>query len=176
MDVERIMVFIDGPNLSAAAYEAKIRIDFEKMLRELVGKRRLVEAQYIDSVRPENLEKKLSFHNVLRSIGFKVDPLVYDKMVGQGRWEEKGVDVTVATKMLVEACRDRYDIAILVAGDLDYFPAVEGVKDLGKSVEIAFFPSHTSSWFLNPPRLTFDLSAMAERIMRESENDSGEDE
>jgi uncharacterized LabA/DUF88 family protein len=50
---------------------------------------------------------------------------------------EKAVDVKLATDLIV--LRDIYDVAIIVSGDQDYVPAVEVVKDSGKSVvNIAF--------------------------------------
>ena len=51
---------------------------------------------------------------------------------------EKGVDVAIATDMLRRAYSNVYDTAILISGDADLVPAVEGIKDLGKHVENAF--------------------------------------
>jgi uncharacterized LabA/DUF88 family protein len=51
------------------------------------------------------------------------------------KWEiraEKAVDVKLATDLIV--LRDSYDIAVIVAGDQDYVPAVQYVKDTGKRV------------------------------------------
>ena len=41
--------------------------------------------------------------------------------------------------MVLEAARDRYDIALLFTGDEDFVPAIEATKDLGKSVYLIFF-------------------------------------
>ena len=53
---------------------------------------------------------------------------------------EKGVDVRLATDMLVHAAWNNYDVAILVSGDADFEPVVRRVRDLGKKVYISFFP------------------------------------
>jgi uncharacterized LabA/DUF88 family protein len=45
---------------------------------------------------------------------------------------EKAVDVKLATDLIM--LRDIYDVAIIVSGDQDYVPAVEEVKDSGKTV------------------------------------------
>lgn len=51
--------------------------------------------------------------------------------------QEKAVDVKLAIDLL--KLRDIYDIAVIVSGDQDYVPAVEVVKDLGKTVvNVAF--------------------------------------
>jgi uncharacterized LabA/DUF88 family protein len=49
---------------------------------------------------------------------------------------EKGVDVGLATKMMVLGVNKAYETAILVAGDRDYLETVKFVKNLGLRVEI----------------------------------------
>jgi uncharacterized LabA/DUF88 family protein len=50
---------------------------------------------------------------------------------------EKAVDVKLATDLII--LRDIYDVAIIVSGDQDYVPAVQVVKDSGKTVvNVAF--------------------------------------
>ena len=50
---------------------------------------------------------------------------------------EKAVDVKLAVDLIM--LRDIYDIAVIVSGDQDYVPAVQVVKDSGKSVvNVAF--------------------------------------
>jgi uncharacterized LabA/DUF88 family protein len=46
--------------------------------------------------------------------------------------QEKGVDVKLATDMLV--LNDNYDVGIVVSGDADYVPVVQAVKDWGKHI------------------------------------------
>ena len=57
---------------------------------------------------------------------------------------EKGVDVMLATDLVVGAFRDLYDMAIVVSGDGDFFPAMQVAKDQGKHVEVAAFDSNLS--------------------------------
>lgn len=47
---------------------------------------------------------------------------------------EKETDVNLATEMTVGAHTDRYDVAMLVAGDTDYVHAVEAVQATGRKV------------------------------------------
>lgn len=54
-------------------------------------------------------------------------------------YTEKGIDVKIASDMLKLSYNDSYDTAVLVSGDGDFAPAVEGVQDLGKHVENAYF-------------------------------------
>lgn len=52
---------------------------------------------------------------------------------------EKGVDIAIASDMLKFAYSDSYDTAILISGDGDFVSALEGVQNLGKHVENAYF-------------------------------------
>ena len=50
---------------------------------------------------------------------------------------EKEVDTTMVADMLRLAAVNAFDVMVLVSGDADHVPAVEGVKTLGKKVYIA---------------------------------------
>jgi uncharacterized LabA/DUF88 family protein len=50
---------------------------------------------------------------------------------------EKEVDTTMVADMLSLAAVGAFDIAVLVSGDADHAPAVEGVRQLGKKVLVA---------------------------------------
>jgi len=58
---------------------------------------------------------------------------------------EKGVDVGLATKMLMLAVNRAYETAILVAGDKDYLETVQFIKNLGLRVEIISWRQSLSS-------------------------------
>jgi uncharacterized LabA/DUF88 family protein len=57
---------------------------------------------------------------------------------------EKGVDVLLATDLVLNAVKNNYDHAIIVSGDGDFFPAIDAVKKEGKRVEVAAFESNIS--------------------------------
>jgi uncharacterized LabA/DUF88 family protein len=58
---------------------------------------------------------------------------------------EKGVDVGLATKMLMLGINKAYETAILVSGDRDYLETVKFVKGLGLRVEIVSWRNGLSS-------------------------------
>lgn len=58
---------------------------------------------------------------------------------------EKGVDVGVATKLLMLGVNRAYETAILVAGDKDYLETVRFIKNLGLRVEIVSWQKSLSS-------------------------------
>lgn len=65
------------------------------------------------------------------------------------RWityEEKETDVNIASALIEDAVRDRYDVALIVSADADLCPAVRSVKRLcpQKRVVVAFPPRRNS--------------------------------
>ena len=62
---------------------------------------------------------------------------------------EKGVDVGLATKMLVLGVNRAYETAILVSGDRDYLETVQYIKSLGLRVEVVSWRQSLSPQ-LNP--------------------------
>lgn len=61
------------------------------------------------------------------------------KTFSHGYRTEKGVDVKLASHMLVFGFDNQYDVAVLVSGDGDFAPVVEEVQRLGKVVDHAAF-------------------------------------
>jgi uncharacterized LabA/DUF88 family protein len=57
---------------------------------------------------------------------------------------QKGVDVKLATDLLVQSFKNNYDTAVLVTGDGDLAEAVEQVSEEGKHVENVFFQKGSS--------------------------------
>lgn len=51
-------------------------------------------------------------------------------------YTEKGIDVALATKLLVLANNRAFETAILVSGDRDYLETVKAVKSMGIRVEV----------------------------------------
>ena len=149
---DRVIVFIDGSNVLNRLRDIqrdsdrRINLEYGKFVAKLAGERRLVRAYYyaarVDRTRePELYQQQQRFYYNLELIPrfeLRAGRLVYPRTPGANPYE-KGVDVKLATDMLLHAARDNYDVAILVSGDTDFVDAVQGVKDLGKNVEIALF-------------------------------------
>jgi len=139
---ERVMVFIDGSNVLWASKSLNIKINYKKLVDELVGGRRLVRPNFYCSIGVPPSPQQVKFHDSLRFQGFNVITRPV-KMRPQGA-VEKGVDVALVTDMLKSAFADAYDLCILVSGDHDFSEAVKIIKDRGVRVEIAAF-EHTIS-------------------------------
>ena len=53
------------------------------------------------------------------------------------RYEEKAVDVMIATDMVSMAYENKYDVAYLLSADGDFTPAIEKVREAGQKVFVA---------------------------------------
>ena len=62
--------------------------------------------------------------------------MIYDPKWPDVPPREKGIDIRIATDMLVHGHRHNYDTAVLVSGDTDFSDAVQAVKDIGCHTEI----------------------------------------
>lgn len=78
------------------------------------------------------------------------DPTARPRFVEVIRTEEKGSDVNLATRMLVDAFEDKYDCAVLISNDSDLLGPIKVVKQkFGKTVGI-LNPQKRPSYALKP--------------------------
>ena len=149
------MVFIDGSNLFHAARQYGRKYRVQDLCDALVAGRSLVRAYYYGSIPTGGDERTIArqtgFHESLEYAGIAVTAVPLKqrsvefacprcrKKSTVTRHVEKGVDVALVTDMLTFGFRDGYDIALVVAGDVDYLRAVEEVKRIPRRIEIAFF-------------------------------------
>ncbi len=83
----------------------------------------------------QNFQRGIAKHH--NSIEFRRSGAIGYDLFTKRLGKEKTVDVNLGVDLLL--LKDVYDVAILVSGDQDYLPAVQAVKNLGKTViNIAF--------------------------------------
>lgn len=71
--------------------------------------------------------------------------------------EEKITDVYLATEMVADAFNDKYDIALLISGDIDQVPTIEAVKNNHHTKKIvSVFP---------PMRTNDNLAAISHKVL-----------
>lgn len=80
---------------------------------------------------------------------------------------EKGIDVWLASKMLILLSRNAYDTCILCSGDGDYLEAVKEVRNMAKKVElVAFRGSYSRELAEQVTKITF-IEDIADEIRME---------
>lgn len=166
----RVEIFVDASNFhpSVEASGIKHPIAFGRLATELtsaVGGTTLVGLHYVGGVfrephpkdphlNPGEYQERLGrkrdtdrlFARVEAEEGVRVwrETFIYrtpDEKDSR-RIVEKGSDVRTALLMYEGAVQNRYDVAVLVASDADFGPAVQMVSELGKRVVWAYASKH----------------------------------
>jgi len=151
---EKVAVYIDGGNFYRRLKETNFprgkAFDYSKFAEYVTAGRTLISKRYyvgivrnIDGAPKSQamVRSQQKFLSELENTGFVVKRgrIVYDHAI-----REKGVDVKLATDLLVGAFDDWYDTAIIVSSDTDLTPAIEYLKFKKKRIEHVGF-SHKPS-------------------------------
>jgi len=167
----RVAVFIDGNNLFHAARFHNIDIDYNKLLRVLLGDGRLLRAFFYTGV-DVGAERQQGFLLWMRRNGFRVIQKELKTFYDGTR--KANLDVEIAVDMLSLA--GRYDTAVLVSGDEDFVYAVNAVAYKGCRVEIAGFRSNTAPKLIDVSDYFIDLGEIADKVRKEISHGTRYDE
>lgn len=160
---KRVSIFIDGANFyyglkTINKRYSDIFFDFEKFVKEISKKDRLVNFYYYNAPLKENLNKRIYwnqmklFNRIRKISNGKVVLCKRQKRIDGNENEYyiiKGDDIHLALDMFRDACKSKYDKAILVSGDGDFAELVNYVKKEKKEVEIYAFKNLTSMDLIN---------------------------
>lgn len=148
----KISIFIDGSNfyfkMRSLDFKNLSRFNYRGFANWLARERIIVGAGYYIGVvraKPEDdkgqkmRQAQINLFNFLRSKNQNFTIHKGYLMHNDGVYHEKGVDVKIATDLLVGAYENLYDEAIVISSDTDLIPAMEKVKQLGKKVEYIGF-------------------------------------
>ena len=142
----KVMVFIDGMNARCRLEECNWVEDFDVLhLGQRLAGGRILSGIFYYITTPN--QKQLGDEGYSRARHYidavEKQPMVEVKkgyMVDRnGVWEEKMVDVLMASDMVFFAAKNEYDTAILVTADNDLVPAIQRVKNLNHKVELLVF-------------------------------------
>jgi uncharacterized LabA/DUF88 family protein len=161
----RVAVFIDGNNLFHAARFHNIDIDYNKLLRLLLGDGRLLRAFFYTGV-DVGAERQQGFLLWMRRNGFRVVQKELKTFYDGTR--KANLDVEIAVDMLSLA--GRYDTAVLVSGDEDFVYAINAVAYKGCRVEVAGFRSNTAPRLIDVSDFFIDLGEIADMIRKDTHN------
>lgn len=147
----KVALFFDGSNFWIGKESAEVGdIDYWKLAMWLVdqaGGKTLAGAHYYVSVDGDSPQSPFGkFLDFLEcQPGFFVHRLKYGittvkcQKCGDSRQTriEKRVDTTIAVDMLRLAAVNAFDALVLLSGDLDFAPAIDGVHSLGRRAYVA---------------------------------------
>lgn len=137
---QRVGVFIDVQNLyysARAMYQS--RVNFNEILKEAVGGRRLIRA--IAYVVQADMPEEQSFFDALTKAGFEVKKKELQTFAGG---HQKG-DWDVGIAMDIVKLMPKLDVVVLCSGDGDFAPLLEYLQMSGQLTETLAFGKSTSS-------------------------------
>ena|SRR3989344_7119853 len=179
---ERVIILIDGSNFYYSTSKKGKRINFQKLVNELIGNRLLVNVCYY--VAPLDIEidqKKYWSHqrflDKLRQIPkFKVVLCTLKKIKandGKYMFIVKGDDVKMSNTLLMGAVDNLYDVAIVISGDEDFIDSINIVrKRYNKKVGNAYFSKSSSSNLRKACDFTINLDKILDKIIDKNEHES----
>lgn len=135
----RVGIFVDVANVFYASLDAGREIDYPTLLAHTTRGRELVRAYAYTGLDPEN-EAQKKFHRFLTDSGYRV----VAKEVR--RFRDGAMKANLDIELVVDLMRlaPRLDVAVIVAGDGDYAPAIRAITEMGVRVEVICFRRNTS--------------------------------
>lgn len=155
----RVSVFIDGSNLYFKLRELRLRrlleFDFRSFVGELVGPDEAVATRYyIGRIRQDGTKKTEELFRQQQRLIARLRQAGITYCFGYllkagGSYHEKGVDVEMATDILVAAYENQSDRVILVSSDSDLIPAIKKAREKNREVQYVGFTHHPSKALIN---------------------------
>jgi len=139
-NAQRVGVFIDTANLyHSAKHLYKSKVNFGNVVKEAVGNRTLIRAiAYV--IATEGGEEKAFFDALTKS---GIETKSKDLQIFYGGVKKADWDLGIAVDAIKLA--PKLDVVIIVAGDGDFVPLVEYLKNMGVQVEVVAFGRSSSS-------------------------------
>jgi uncharacterized LabA/DUF88 family protein len=149
----KTICFIDNANIFHGQQDAGWRIDWERFLRYMEQDEQIWQVYFFASETDPPREEATGFYQFLKE-HLRWEVVIYSLGKKTIRCEncdqihttlvEKGVDIGLATKMLMLAMSRAYETAILVSGDRDYLETLKYIKGMGLRVEVMSWRSGLS--------------------------------
>jgi uncharacterized LabA/DUF88 family protein len=171
---ERVIILIDGSNFYYSTAKKRKKINFEKLIKKLLGNRELVGVYYY--VAPLDIqadEKKYWSHQrfleMLNEIPkFHVILCTLKKLKtknGSYIYIVKGDDVKLSNNLIMGAVKDIYDVAIIISGDEDFLDSIKIVKkEYKKKIGNAYFAKSSSYNLRRACDFTIKIDNMLDKI------------
>lgn len=157
---QRVAVFVDIQNMYYSAknlYGSKV--NFERVLQQAVGPRKLIRAFAYVIKADVGLEKE--FFEALSKIGFEVREKGLQTFIDgtkKGDWD-------VGICMDIVRMLPKVDAIILVSGDGDYYDLLEYAKSQGVRAEVVAFGKTASSKLVDSADYVFDMSKIPQKFL-----------
>lgn len=139
----RMAIYVDGTNFGMRLRDKNLVVDYGKFSFYLEAGRVSLFRGFYGSTRLQGTPDGQALLKHLRANGWHVVTMGTKKSgsrkKGGAKRREKGVDIALATDMVLGAAQNAYDVAVIVTHDADFWYAIDKVQSLGKVVELAVF-------------------------------------
>lgn len=152
--IKRAIILIDGSNfyfkLRGLGLDGLLNFDFSRFSKKLFLNLSLVQAiYYIGGIKTDGSKRAYQMFVNQRRLLSHLKACGFDYYLGYllksgDHYKEKGVDVKIATDLLLGACKNQYDLAFVVSSDSDLIPAIQGAQALRKTIIYVGFKHHPS--------------------------------
>lgn len=155
---ERVVVYVDGFNLYFGIKDAGLSaykwLDINKLVLNLLQpEQQLIAINYFTSRvnnNPDKQKRQATIIEAFESTGINIFYGHYQSSSVECRvcksiwktYNEKMTDVNISTQMIIDAYKDKYDMAMLISGDSDLVPPIRAIHENfnHKRVFVAFPP------------------------------------
>lgn len=158
---DRMAVLIDGANLFYSASYLGIEVDYARLLKTLVGRRRLLRSYFYTGVDPKN-EKQRGFLLWLSRHGYRVISKELTADADGTRRANLHVEIAVDMMRLADHC----DTITLLSGDGHLTYAVDALSYRGVRLELVSLQSMTSDSLINLADRYTDLAELQDSICK----------
>jgi len=134
----RIALFIDFKNIMSSEYQLDM-FQIPNIITDHIFKNVGVDVRIIRKyvfISTPVTEPHAQFADVM--VQNKYDVIALDYM-------DKAVDVAMTTKLISDAYKDIFDIAVIVSGNISLYPAIREARSIGKQIMICNFSDKISS-------------------------------
>ena len=131
---ERFIIFIDGQNIFHGSIDLDLKFNYKKLLR-ILRKNKNIVGEYFYSAYDPNNQNQIGFLKMISKFGLTLRTRLLKKH-STGKKKEKGIDIWLSTDLIKFASENKYDTALILAGDGDYIPSIELIISEGKKIEL----------------------------------------
>jgi uncharacterized LabA/DUF88 family protein len=157
----RVVILVDGNSLFKAASVMQIEIDYEKLLRVLVGDRKLMQALFYTGANPGN-QKQMAFLRWMRNHGYRVVQKELTQAPDGSRSAALNVEIAIDLLRLAELT----ETIVLVTQDEQLAYAAETVIRSGTVLELVGLRNLSGERLVNLADCFIDLATIQTLIRR----------
>lgn len=161
--MKRICIYIDGANFYGGLTSlnknfSDLNFDFEKYLKHLCKKSKIVRIYYYNVLVKKKINKRIwekqnkLFERLHRLDKFWVKLCTRKSrlnILGEEYFTIKGDDIYLALDMIEDCYNNKFDKTILISGDGDFTELLKRIKKKDKEIEVCYFKNCSSKVLLN---------------------------